>query len=64
MRASLARLLWFVYVKPKSGMRVSFAFARLVVLRSEAQDYHPLGDHGFPKGNNQGLRPCMQALCA
>ena len=25
-----------------------------------AQDYHPLGDHGNPKGYNQGLRPCMQ----
>ena len=25
----------------------------------KAQDCHPKGDHGFPEGNNQGLRPCM-----
>jgi len=25
------------------------------VKTKEAQDYHPLGDHGFPLGNNQGL---------
>jgi len=23
------------------------------------KDYHPKGDHGNPKGYNQGLRPCM-----
>ena len=25
----------------------------------KAQDYHPLGDHGFPLGNNQALRAYM-----
>jgi len=28
----------------------------------KAQDSYPLGDHGFPLGNNQGLCPCMQGL--
>jgi len=28
----------------------------------KAQDWHPKGDHGFPKEKNQGLRPCMHAL--
>jgi len=28
--------------------------------KGEALDCNPKGYHGFPKGNNQGLRPCME----
>jgi hypothetical protein len=52
-------LVFFFLQKIKTNLTPSQGQIYNKSCSCEAQDHHPLGDDGFPKGNNQGLCPCM-----
>jgi len=56
-------LILTAYAQPKGAYcSLKSSILSLLACKGFALDCHPLGDHSFPKGNNQDIRACMLVL--